>query len=76
MPTNLSLSNPQQPGFAPDKPLSTAASAPTPAVSDVRPRLVGRLPGRYMKDIARREDTPATSAGSDSSVDEPVQTFC
>jgi hypothetical protein len=48
----------QQPDIAPDEPPSTtAASAPTPVVSDMRPR---------------REDTLATSAGSDSSVDELV----
>src|SRR5882757_5612057 len=34
--------------------------------------LIVKLPGRYMKVVARRDNTPATSAGSDSSVDEPV----
>ena len=38
----------------------------------MRPHLVVRLPGRYIKGVAHREDTPATSAGSDSSVDELV----
>ena len=43
-----------------------------PAVSVVHPYLVVRLPGHYIRDVTHCEDMPATSAGSDSSVDELV----
>src|SRR5258706_5932068 len=45
---------PQQPDFAPDKPLSTPAQSSEGA----RPRLVLKLPGHYMTGAPPRTDTP------------------